>query len=191
MADICFPPCCVSQTHAIFISAKFSCFPYSCCSSKGVIIFTLSPYSYSLCDKNARHLGWMKRRMNHTLLSIALLLYVSLGQSSWMVCAVRVGTISFLFLAHDIEIQGEPGDQGRQAHGDPPWSHYCCGFLWYSPGNSRWDCHLSSCCQMNQWCIWEWKWLGNWDRKSRRTKTCQVHLHRCCSFVCKVSTFLF
>ena len=119
MADICFPTCCVSQTHAIFISAKFSCFPYSCCSSQGVIIFTLSPYSYSLCDKNARHLGWMKRRMNHTLLSIALLLYVSLGQSSWMVCAVRVGTISFLFLAHDIEIQGEPGDQGRQAHGDP------------------------------------------------------------------------
>ena len=38
------------------------------------------------------------------LLSIALLFYVSLGQSSWMVCAVRVGTISFLFLALDIEI---------------------------------------------------------------------------------------
>lgn len=52
------------------------------------------------------------------LLSITLLLYVSLGQSSWMVCAVRVGTVSFLFLARDIEIQGEPGDQGRPAHGD-------------------------------------------------------------------------
>lgn len=116
--DIYFPPFCVSQTHAIFISAKSSFFPSSCCSSQDVIIFTLSPYSYSLRDKNARHLGWMKKRMNHMLLSITLLLYVSLGQSSWMVCAVRVGTVSFLFLAHDIEIQGEPGDQGRPAHGD-------------------------------------------------------------------------
>ena len=61
------------------------------------------------------------------LLSIALLSYVSLGQSSWMVCAVRVGTVSFLFLAHDIEIQGEPGDQGRPAHGDAAWAPLLLG----------------------------------------------------------------
>ena len=57
--------------------------------------------------------------VNRMLLSITLLLYVSSGHPSWMVCAVRVGTISFLFLAHDIEIQGEPGDQGGQVRGNP------------------------------------------------------------------------
>ena len=61
----------------------------------------------------------MKNRVTHVLLRIALLVCVLLGQSSWMVCAARLGTISFLFLAHDIEIPGEPGDQGRPARGGP------------------------------------------------------------------------
>lgn len=53
------------------------------------------------------------------LLRIALLLCVLLGQPSWMVCAARLGTISFLYLARDTEIPGEPRDQGRPARGGP------------------------------------------------------------------------
>ena len=32
---------------------------------------------------------------------------------------MRVGTIYFLFLAHGIGMQGEPGNQGGQVSGDP------------------------------------------------------------------------